>query len=293
MEEKKVVNKGIFEAEVLSNQKIRQCYYRLNLQFDAKGSRLFENVTPGQFLELDLSTVSLPDAPLIPVQLRDTAARQIMLRRPFSFSNVIITHLSEGSCVRAEIMYCILGPATVRMMSLKSGDRVSILGPLGNGFTVPQGLKQAILVAGGMGSPPVLHLASYLRRHHPDCEIIAFVGAKSCESLPFSVRIGNSKELILEEFELLQVPSLVATDDGSAGFHGFVTDKLRHWLQSHSVDSASSAVFACGPEPMLAGTACLANDFNLPCQISMELCRRSQGWGWHGIPALLQKWACF
>ena len=270
MEDKKAVNKGIFEAEVLSNQQIRQCYYRLNLQFDAKGSRLFKNVTPGQFLELDLSSISLPDASLIPAHLRDTAAKQILLRRPFSFSDVIVTPLSEGPCVKVEIMYCVLGPATVRMMSLKSGDRVSVLGPLGNGFTVPQGLKRAILMAGGMGSPPVLHLASHLKRHHPDCEIIAFVGAKSCESLPFSVRIGNFKGLVLEEFELLQVPSYIATDDGSAGFRGFVTDKVRHWLESHPIDPTTSAVFACGPEPMLAGTARLANDFNLPCQISME-----------------------
>jgi dihydroorotate dehydrogenase electron transfer subunit len=50
---------------------------------------------------------------------------------------------------------------------------------------------------------------------------------------------------VLEEFELLQVPSHIATDDGSAGYHGFVTDKVRHWLR-------------------------LANDFNLPCQVSME-----------------------
>ncbi|MDH4203310.1 MAG: dihydroorotate dehydrogenase electron transfer subunit [Phycisphaerae bacterium] len=270
MEDKKAVNKGIFEAEVLSNQQIRQCYYRLNLQFDAKGSRLFQNVTPGQFLELDLSRVSLPDASMIPAHLRDTAVKQILLRRPFSFSDVIVTPLSEGPCVKVEIMYCVLGPATVRMMSLKSGDRISVLGPLGNGFSIPQGLKQAVLLAGGMGSPPVLHLASHLKRHHPGCEITAFVGAKSCESLPFSVRIGDHKGLVLEEFEMLQVPSHIATDDGSAGYHGFVTDKVRHWLEDQSVAPDSGAVFACGPEPMLAGTARLANDFNLPCQISME-----------------------
>ena len=191
MEDKKAVNKGIFEAVVLSNQQIRQCYYRLNLQFDAKGSRLFQNVTPGQFLELDLNTISLPDMSVIPEHLRDAAAKQIILRRPFSFSDIVTTVFPEGPCVKAEIMYCVLGPSTVRMMSLKNGDRINILGPLGNGFTLPEGLKRAILVAGGMGSPPILHLASHLKRHNPGCEIIAFVGAKSCESLPFTVRIGN------------------------------------------------------------------------------------------------------
>ena len=270
MEDKKAIKKGIFEAEVLSNQQIRQCYYRLNLQFDAKGSRLFKDVAPGQFLELDLNSVSLPHPSMIPAHLSDTATKQILLRRPFSFSDIVVTLLSEGPCVKAEIMYCVLGPATVRMMSLKNGDQISVLGPLGNGFTVPQNLKQAILIAGGMGSPPVLHLASHLKRNYPDCQSVAFIGAKSCESLPFSIRIGNLTGLVLEEFERLRVPSHVATDDGSAGYHGFVTDKARHWLESKSVDPSVSAVFACGPEPMLASTARLAKDFNLPCQISME-----------------------
>ncbi|MHC4291203.1 MAG: dihydroorotate dehydrogenase electron transfer subunit [Planctomycetota bacterium] len=270
MENEKAVNKGIFEAEVLSNQQIRQCYYRLNLQFDAKGSRLFENVAPGQFSELDLSNVSLPETSMIPIHLRDTSAKQILLRRPFSFSDIVVSPLTEGCCVKAEILYCVLGPATVRMMSLKCDDRISVLGPLGKGFMVPDGLKQAILVAGGMGSPPVLHLANHLKQHHPDCEVIAFVGAKSIESFPFTVRIGNAKNLVLEEFERIGIPSHIATDDGSAGYHGFVTDNVRHWLENNPVDPASSAVFACGPEPMLAGTARVAKDFNLPCQVSME-----------------------
>lgn len=270
MEKEKTVKKGIFEAEVLSNQQIRQCFYRLNLQFDAKGSSLFKDVVPGQFLDLDVSTVSLPDASMIPAHLRDAAAKRVLLRRPFSFSDVIVTPHADGPCVKVEVLYCVLGPATIRMMSLKKGDRISVLGPLGNGFSVPDGLKTAVLVAGGMGSPPILHLASYFKHHHPSCDVVAFVGAKSCESLPFTVRIGNLKGLVLEEFELLQVPNHIATDDGSAGYHGFVTDKARHWLENNTLDPASSAIFACGPEPMLAGTARLASDFNLPCQVSME-----------------------
>ena len=270
MNKEKIANKGVFGAEVLSNQQIRHCYYRLNLQLDATGSELFSKVIPGQFLELDLSNISLPEPSRIPDHLRESSQRQVLLRRPFSFSDVIITRDSSGACVKVEILYCVLGPASVRMMSLKSGDQISVLGPLGNGFSIPEGLSQAILIAGGMGSPPILHLAGYIKRHLPECDVISFVGAKSCEDLPFSVRIGNFKGLVLEEFELLQVPSHIATDDGSAGYQGFVTDHTRHWLEKNKVDPASTVIFGCGPEPMLAATALLAENYKLPCQVSME-----------------------
>ena len=266
----KDVQKGVFQAEVLSNQQIRHCYYRLNLQFDASGSLLFQDVIPGQFLQLDLSSVSLPDQKQIPEHLKDAAVKPVMLRRPFSFSDVVVTPSTDGPTVKVEILYCVLGPATVRMMSLKKGDSISILGPLGNGFSIPENLTNALLIAGGMGSPPILHLAGYLKRLHPNMNIVSFVGAKNCEDLPFTVKIDNLKGLTLEEFELVNVPSHIATDDGSAGFDGYVTDCTRHWLEKNPVDPSKAAIFACGPEPMLASTARIAQDYSLPCQVSME-----------------------
>jgi len=262
-------NKGIFTAEVLSHQQIRRCYHRLNLKLDPLGSRFFENVVPGQFIEIDLSPFSLPPEHQIPPALRQSN-RQILLRRPFSFSDVLITPTQDGPCVKLELLYCVLGPATLRMMTLKKGDILNLLGPLGNGFSIPQTLKRAILVAGGMGSPPLLHLAGYLKRHYPSVETICFVGAKSCEDLPFAIRIGNLTGLVLDEFENLGVTSKVATDDGSAGFRGYVTDCTRQWLEQNPVCDQETVVFACGPEPMLAGVAKLAEDFGLPCQVSME-----------------------
>lgn len=134
----KEVQKGLFEAEVLSNQQIRRCFYRLNLQLDAQGSHLFRNVMPGQFLELDLSLLPLPSQMDIPEHLREIAVRPILLRRPFSFSDVIVSSDKSGTYVKLELIYCVLGPATVRMTSLKSKDRVNVLGPLGNGFSIPK-----------------------------------------------------------------------------------------------------------------------------------------------------------
>lgn len=265
-----VRHKGVFTAEVLSNQQIRECYFRLNLALDPIGSRFFEQVVPGQFLEIDLSGLSLPPERYIPAELRDIAARQVLLRRPFSFSDVVTTPTQDGPCVKLEILYCVLGPATLRMMTLKSGDVLSLIGPLGNGFTIPQTLKQAVLIAGGMGAPPLLHLGGYLRRHYPTVETICFAGARSCEDLPFTLKIGNLTGLVMDEFDTLGVASQVATDDGSAGFKGFVTDCARHWLENHTIKPDETMIFACGPEPMLAGAARLAADFGLACQVSME-----------------------
>ena len=270
MNKTEIAKKGIFEACVLSNQQIRQCYYRLDLQLDAKGSELFSNVVPGQFLELDLSGVSLPDASDIPDHLKDSSQRPVLLRRPFSFSDVSVTQDFKGTSVKVQILYCVLGPASVRMTTLKSEDRISVLGPLGNGFSIPDGLSHAVLIAGGMGSPPVLHLGAYLKEHHPKCNVISFVGAKSCEDFPFTLLIDNSKGFVLEEFERIRVPSHIATDDGSAGYQGFVTDRAHHWLENNEMDPTSTAVFACGPEPMLAATALLAENYDLSCQVSME-----------------------
>lgn len=263
-------HKGVFTAEVLSNQQIRECYWRVNLKLDAIGSRYFEAAVPGQFLEMDLSGLSLPPEKNIPSHLHRLANRQIILRRPFSFSEILVTPTQDGPCVKLEILYCVLGPATLRMMTLQSGDTLSLIGPLGNGFSIPKTLKQAVLIAGGMGAPPLLHLGSYLMHHHPTVRTICFAGARSCEDLPFTLKIGNLTGLVLEEFDVLGVDSRVATDDGSAGFRGYVTDCARHWLQSNPVDPDDTVVYACGPEPMLAGTVRLAADFGLPCQVSME-----------------------
>lgn len=261
--------KGAFTAEVLSNQQIRQCYWRMNIKLDPLGSRLFEHVTPGQFLEMDLSALALPEDKDIPAHLQPLKYRHILLRRPFSFSDVIVSPTPDGISVKLEILYCVLGPATLRMMTLKSGQHIPVIGPLGNGFVAPENLKTAILVAGGMGAPPLLHLASWLKRRDPDLRVVCFAGARSCEDLPFTLKIGNLTGLVLEEFDVLGVSSFVATDDGSAGFKGYVSDCARHWLEKQPVEKPA-VIYACGPEPMLAACARLAENFGLPCQVSME-----------------------
>ena len=66
----------------------------------------------------------------------------------------------KGGDVFAKLLYLVLGPATLRMTTLSQGDQISIIGPLGRGFWVPEGKTTAIIVAGGMGAPPLQHLGS-------------------------------------------------------------------------------------------------------------------------------------
>ena len=129
--------KGVFEAFVSSNKQLGKRFYRLRLEFSAKGARAFADFQPGQFAELDLSGTALPSVENIPEHLLDTAARKILLRRPFSFTDVI----AEGDRTFADLLYCVLGPATLRMTTLSAGNSISVIGPLGNGFSVPDGKK--------------------------------------------------------------------------------------------------------------------------------------------------------
>jgi dihydroorotate dehydrogenase electron transfer subunit len=141
-------NKGVFDAVVSTNKQIRQRFYRLGLEFTGAGAKAFSHVKPGQFAQLDLSRAALPPAEKIPQDLLDAIHRKILLRRPFSFCDVT----ANGDKTVVEILYSVVGPATLRMSTLANGDSVSVIGPLGNGFSTPADKKTALLIVGGMGA---------------------------------------------------------------------------------------------------------------------------------------------
>jgi dihydroorotate dehydrogenase electron transfer subunit len=262
--------KGSCWATVVSNQRIKECYCRLILDLEPSAAALFGSVIPGQFAMLDLTQTSLPAAESIPDYLRDSVKRQLVLRRPFSFSDVCVSQRPEGQVVQLTIMYCVLGPSTVRMTSLSRGDKISVLGPLGNGFQVQQDKEVAILIAGGMGSPPILHLASVLKSRFSGMKVMIFAGAKNYESLPFNIQINNKTGPVIEEFQQINVNYCLSTDDGSLGFKGYVTNAVENWLINNPLEAEKTIIYACGPEPMLAATARLAGKHNIDCQVSME-----------------------
>lgn len=262
-------NKGVFCASVCSNKRIGGRFYRLGLEFCGSGAAAFAEAKPGQFAELDLSDTALPPAEAIPEDLGDAAGRKILLRRPFSFCDVT----SKGDKTFIDILYCVVGPATLRMTTLSAGDSVSVIGPLGNGFSVPEGKKMALLVAGGMGAGPLLHFAKVLTEDFFDIEAIAFVGAQTVKELPFEGKLDEVSQKLgfsLAEFGRYGIKSQMATEDGSAGREGLVTDCLSEWLVRHSRTVKDMIIYACGPEAMLAKVAEIAKDKKIDCQVSME-----------------------
>ena len=262
-------NKGPFNAVVSANKQIGQRFYRLSLGFEKDGAKAFAKVRPGQFAQLDLADTPLPPSKDIPEDLVDAARRKILLRRPFSFCDVI----SKKGKTIADILYCAVGPATLRMTTLSAGDSVSVIGPLGNGFWVPEGKKRVLLVIGGLGAGPLIHLAKVLTADYPSIEVSAFAGAKTAKELPFKGRLDEISQrsgFSLAEFARYGVKSLVATDDGSAGFAGPVTDCLSSQLDRAGLAGKDMIIYSCGPEQMLAKVAEIAEKGKIDCQVSME-----------------------
>ncbi len=262
-------NKGMFDAVVLANKCIRERFYRLGLEFSSDGASAFAKAGPGQFAELDLSGVALPPAEEIPEDLHDAAERKILLRRPFSFCDIS----GQREKTRVDILYCVVGPATLRMTTLSEGKSVSVIGPLGNGFQMPDGKKTALLVSGGIGAGPLIHLAKVLITDYPEMEVIAFSGAKTKWELPFEKPLDEISQQLgfsLHEFARYGVESQIATDDGSAGYQGLVTDCFSQWLGQRNLSAEDTIIYSCGPEAMLAQVARIAEDKKIVCQVSME-----------------------
>ncbi len=255
---------------MLAQRQIGECFYVLALQFSGAGAAAFARFQAGQFVQIDLAKACVPRLENQPPYVLDSMKRSVLLRRPFSFADVEV----HGDIVKAELLYCAVGAATLRMTTFRKGDTISVIGPLGNGFTIPPTKRTALLVIGGMGAPPIRCLGKALTAGHSEIEAVAFIGAKTATALPFEGRLDAISQQLgfsIPAFGQLGIPSLVSTDDGSLGRRGFVTESLVHWLEENSARPRSSMiVYACGPEPMLAAVAKIAAERNIDCQVSME-----------------------
>jgi len=262
-------SRGVFNGTVHSREQIGERFYRITFEFTGAGAQAFARCVPGQFAQLDLTGAGLAVSSMIPEELADSSTRRILLRRPFSFSDVT----AKGDKTFVEILYCTAGPGSLRMTTLKAGDSVSVIGPLGRGFWIPDGKKLALLVVGGMGAGPLEHMADMLTEKEPEISAIAFAGAKTAKGLPFERRLDEISQQVgfwLPEFARYGIESRVATDDGSAGFAGLVTECLEQWLRQNNPPSESTVIFSCGPEAMLKRVAAIAAERNIDCQVSME-----------------------
>jgi dihydroorotate dehydrogenase electron transfer subunit len=174
-----------------------------------------------------------------------------LLRRPIS--------LSGAGDDTVELLFQVTGRGTQLMADWEPGRSVNLLGPLGNGFTIPDTIKAAVLVAGGIGAAPLLYLAKQLAGYIA-LQREFFFGAKTGQE-----RALVEGYLLNEDFQYVFV-----SEDGTTEFQGFVTEAFAGRLCRNKIDSAGTCIFSCGPEPMLRRVSELAYAHNMPCQVSLE-----------------------
>jgi dihydroorotate dehydrogenase electron transfer subunit len=195
------------------------------------------------------------------------------MRRPLS---IMRANAAQGW---VEILYKTHGAGLQQLATRSPGDRLSVLGPIGNGFTLHPERPKAVLIGGGVGIPPLVFLAERLSTQTPSThQATAFFGSE----LPFPFRTRPSTLLVagMPDGVMACDPALedwgvacrLASFGGFPGcFEGYVTDLAALYLQT--LDESARAqveIFACGPTVMLHAVARLARRFALPAQVSLE-----------------------
>lgn len=167
------------------------------------------------------------------------------LRRPISVCDVV-----DQKWIR--FIFAVRGEGTAALAKRKEGEMLDILGPLGNGFGLQDIPAEGavLLVGGGIGIFPLLKLAKDLKHR-----ATALLGFRSKENV-----------ILADEFSSCCKNVFIATDDGSCGFHGYVTDILQNIMTNNSV----AKIYTCGPKPMMQIVAELAKEKEIPTEASME-----------------------
>jgi dihydroorotate dehydrogenase electron transfer subunit len=238
---------------VVENVEIARQTFRIRLD-DPAMARAIE---PGQFL-----------------MIRTGRGTDPLLGRPFALYDV--ARDAQGEPVAVDVVYLVVGRGTEALSQVRGGDRVTVWGPLGHGFgPAPEG--PVVFVAGGIGQTPFLALGrSWLGRasygqNGVGASVPAPAPAERVSRATSAVLLYGVRTSALaagvEDFERAGIPVELATDDGTAGHHGFVTELLERRL-AHGPRPAK--VVGCGPAPMLAALTRLVERYGVPCDLSLE-----------------------
>jgi dihydroorotate dehydrogenase electron transfer subunit len=193
------------------------------------------------------------------LMLRWPGTTDPLLGRPFALYDTV--HDARGEPEAIDIGYLVVGKLTGLLASLRGGEALETWGPLGNGFPDLESLDHVGFVAGGIGQTPFL---AYARQLLGQRGYGGRPARRSVErvSLYYGVRTAALAAGV-DDFQAAGVTVHLATDDGSRGFHGFVTQLLeQHPPPRH--------LLGCGPEPMLKALARLAGRWGVPCHLSLE-----------------------
>ena len=208
---------GVYECEIIKNEKLTDSICSILIS----APQIAQKAAAGQFINIK-------------------CGEERLLRRPISISRVINDELL--------IVFEVKGEGTKWLSQRKPNESLDILGPLGKGFSVPEG--KVILVGGGIGAPPLLFAADA-----SNAAFTAILGFRDA-----------GKIILKSEFEASCENVYITTDDGSIGIHGTVTKPLEELLSREKY----AAVISCGPKPMLKAVAELSARFAVSCQVSLE-----------------------
>lgn len=219
------------DAPIVAHEQLAEYEFEITLH----APQIAAEAHPGQFLQV------LYDQSYNP-----------FTRRPFSVYRV---NRAKGTF---SIVYLARGLFTQGMRNKRVGEALSVIGPLGNWFTPdPDPEVTHILVAGGVGAPPLYLFAEEMTR------------SKEAEFKVAVVNGARTKNLLVaaQEFANLGIDLHITTDDGSHGLKGIVTDALQMLLDE---TPGRAHVYTCGPTAMLRAVGELCVERNIPCQISVE-----------------------
>lgn len=203
----------------------------------------FGSASPGQFLHIRIEDSCDP-----------------LLRRPLSIHDVIAHSKKKGLVIR--VLYEVVGKGTTLLSEKKPFSEVDCLGPLGHGFDLG-GLKErtVYIVAGGMGVAPLFFLAR---------KITEVQNPKSKNQITVLIGARTKDDILREkEFKDLGCEVHIATEDGSKGFKGRVTELLKETLRG-ATGEGRWEICSCGPKPMLAAVSDIARQKKIPAQVSLE-----------------------
>ncbi|GAQ25712.1 dihydroorotate dehydrogenase electron transfer subunit [Tepidanaerobacter syntrophicus] len=220
----------VLMAPIVQNTEIAPGIYNMKLE----APDIAKTAEPGQFLHIRCSQALAP-----------------LLRRPISIAD------ADEKNGRIDIIYRVVGEGTKLLSEKLPGEKADIIGPLGNGFYMPPKDSYPIIIAGGIGTAPILYLAKK-------------IALKSNSSA--SVILGFTTESEIFGTDYLKCPGInlsITTDDGSFGYKGFPTDILENLLKSWK-NAAPPIIYACGPKPLLVKIKEITQRENILAYLSLE-----------------------
>ena len=269
-------NRGTFVGSVLFNTPLCREHYKLTLRVPGMPAS-----GPGQFVQIECRdptagevdrTFDWSPGAVPTIVGREFLGHEAFLRRPFSIAG---RRGDEIDVIGREV-----GVGTRFLARLTVGDAVSVVGPLGNRFDLPETRGVALLVGGGVGIPPMIYVAQAIAERGIG-RAIAFAGATTRDLMSLTVDDAiaaashqpASPLFNVAEFASFGVPALLTTDDGTLGAKGYVTDALERYLDAWITDNADrsrATIYTCGPEPMMKRVQSIGAARRIRVQVAVE-----------------------